>query len=509
MERTLGKPPQEPEKDSTEASQIVKQAAEGSMCSPSLPCAKERCRIGNLMPGIIQHAAVTFDGPPLSHLPIDTINALTKPSDDMSRIIAGEFRLCCLGILGVQDKIVNTETLPLEYPQFNVRMEKERQSVRLVFEQGPSNAFVEGDLTKIRKKHIAAAVRDMVFHALHFDQASTNQGRSALLETMIGDAGLLLPTKTIINDRREQLLRIVCWGGHTIGPADYGFAKRVGEELGLRYFEAITGGGPGTMRGVLRGNRKGLNQQEIFYGKQIGFTSPEIIAAEPPNVFVTDLVILPDIEMRLEAFLRSMNGIVILPGGPGTAEELFLAEAVKLHPANENQHIPMSLSCARNSVGTLHAMHECIERVLGSKATEMYEIVTGTPESLAGFMKNEMQTMRNVRDRSDDAYEWNRSMVIPNELQTPFLPTHQTMESLQLHASQELWQLCAEVRKFWKGIVYGSVTGEGRAYIREHGKFKVNGERFIIEALETLLQRFIAEKRMRAERYEPCYEFVE
>lgn len=460
------------------------------------------------MPGIIQNAVVTFDGPPLSHLPVETIQALTKPSDTMSEIIAGEFRLCCLGILGAQDKILNTDTLPSEYPQFNVRIEKERQSIRLVFEQGPSNAFVDGELTKLRKKHIAAAIRDMVYHALHFGQASTSVGRSALLETMVGDAGLLIPTKTIINDRREQLLRIVCFGGHTIGPTDYMYCKRVGEELGLRYFETITGGGPGTMRGILRGNRKGLNQQEIFHGKQIGYTSPEIIAAEPPNVFVSDLVILPDIELRLEAFLRSMNGIVILPGGPGTAEELFLGTAIKLHPANQGQHIPMVLSSARNSVGTLHAMNECVEHALGTKAAETYDIITGSPESLASHMKNEMQTMRNVRDKNDDAYEWNRSMMIPEELQTPFMPTHQNMETLQLHGNQETWKLCAEIRKFWKGIVFGSVTTEGRNLIQHCGKFKVSGERFIIEALDTLLNRFIAEKRIRAEKSEPCYEFV-
>ena len=35
------------------------------------------------------------------------------------------------------------------------------------------------------------------------------------------------------------------------------------------------------------------------------------------------LVILPDIEQRLEAFVRLGHGIVVFPGGAGTAEEIL------------------------------------------------------------------------------------------------------------------------------------------------------------------------------------------
>ena len=47
---------------------------------------------------------------------------------------------------------------------------------------------------------------------------------------------------------------------------------------------------------------------------------PGIIAAESPNPIVNDLVIMPDIEKRLEAFVRLAHGIVVFPGGVGTAE---------------------------------------------------------------------------------------------------------------------------------------------------------------------------------------------
>ena len=46
---------------------------------------------------------------------------------------------------------------------------------------------------------------------------------------------------------------------------------------------------------------------------------PGIIAAESPNPIVNHLVIMPDIEKRLEAFVRMAHGIIVFPGGVGTA----------------------------------------------------------------------------------------------------------------------------------------------------------------------------------------------
>ena len=43
---------------------------------------------------------------------------------------------------------------------------------------------------------------------------------------------------------------------------------------------------------------------------------------------------MPDIEKRLEAFVRLAHGIVVLPGGAGTAEEILYLLGVLLDPAN-------------------------------------------------------------------------------------------------------------------------------------------------------------------------------
>ena len=44
---------------------------------------------------------------------------------------------------------------------------------------------------------------------------------------------------------------------------------------------------------------------------------------------------MPDIEKRLEAFVRLGHGIVVFPGGVGTAEEILYLLGILLHPDNK------------------------------------------------------------------------------------------------------------------------------------------------------------------------------
>ena len=60
-------------------------------------------------------------------------------------------------------------------------------------------------------------------------------------------------------------------------------------------------------------------------------TEPSIIAAEPPNPLVNELIIMPDIEKRLEAFVRIAHGIII-SCGVGTAEELLYLLGILMNP---------------------------------------------------------------------------------------------------------------------------------------------------------------------------------
>ena len=128
---------------------------------------------------------------------------------------------------------------------------------------------------------------------------------------------------------------VVCWGGHSIRRVEYDYTKKVGYELGLRGLDVCTGCGPGAMKGPMKGATIGHSKQRITNGRYLGITEPGIIAAEPPNPIVSQLVIMPDIEKRLEAFVRLGHGIVIFPGGAGTAEEILYLLGILLDPANQ------------------------------------------------------------------------------------------------------------------------------------------------------------------------------
>ncbi len=457
------------------------------------------------MPGKIDKATITFEGPPLSHLPSPVIEALTAETGDLAEIVRGKLATCCLGILGADDSMNHTHNLVHDYPDFGINLKKSKQSVSLGIENSPANAFIDGDITALRKGHLAAAIRDMAYQALNFSHATDGKGRSALVERMIEDAGLLNGDASRQQRKFRRFYQVVFQGGHTIGPADYRYSKRVGEEFGLRGFEGISGGGPGTMRGTLKGVHKGFHQQKINGSRQMGFTAPEIIAAEPPNVYVTDLVILPDIEKRLEAFTRRMHGIVFLPGGVGTLEELLLQLGVKTNEQNKNQYLPIALTGNKESLQYVAAIDEFIKTVLGPKMATQYQTIIDSPQQVAEWMKKEMQYVDLARDDTDDSDEWNRSLYIPEEFQTPFIPTHESVAALQIHRDQPLSQLAAELRKLCKAIVHGSVTAQGMKEIQEHGKYQIQGDPDILEALDKLLTVFIAQKRMRAEKYEPCY----
>ena len=115
----------------------------------------------------------------------------------------------------------------------------------------------------------------------------------------------------------------------------------MGNELGLRELNICTGCGPGAMEGPMKGAAIGHAKQRYTDRRYLGLTEPSIIAAEPPNPIVNELVIMPDIEMRLEAFVRVGHAIVVFPGGAGTAEEILYLVGLLMAPENDGLPFPL------------------------------------------------------------------------------------------------------------------------------------------------------------------------
>ncbi|VDZ98237.1 Decarboxylase family protein [Salmonella enterica subsp. enterica] len=125
----------------------------------------------------------------------------------------------------------------------------------------------------------------------------------------------------------------------------------------------------------MKGAAVGHAQQRYKDSRFIGMTEPSIIAAEPPNPLVNELIIMPDIEKRLEAFVRIAHGIIIFPGGVGTAEELLYLLGILMNPANKNQVLPLILTGPKESADYFRVLDEFITHTLGEAARRHYRII--------------------------------------------------------------------------------------------------------------------------------------
>ena len=137
-----------------------------------------------------------------------------------------------------------------------------------------------------------------------------------------------------------------------------------------------------------------MPSKRIRSGRYRGLTEPGIIAAEPPNPIVNELVILPDIEKRLEAFIRCAHGIVIFPGGAGTAEELLYLLGILMHPKNQQQSLPVILTGLESSRDYFEALDEFIVATLGEEARQLYRIIIATQPVLPTRMSAGMASVK-------------------------------------------------------------------------------------------------------------------
>ena len=167
-------------------------------------------------------------------------------------------------------------------------------------------------------RHQGAPVRGAARRGVHLQRDRRQRPlRSRQTPADITNAVFHILRNARLLDFKARPNLVVCWGGHSIGNDEYKYTKKVGYELGLRGLDVCTGCGPGAMKGPMKGATIGHAKQRIAHGRYIGLTEPGIIAAEPPNPIVNQLVIMPDIEKRLEAFVRLAHGIVVFPGRRG------------------------------------------------------------------------------------------------------------------------------------------------------------------------------------------------
>jgi len=230
------------------------------------------------------------------------------------------FRKCALAVLNTGSDIDDGKELLERYASFDISILQRERGIKLDIRNAPGNAFVDGKMIRGIHEHLFSVLRDIVF--VNFDVTDNPKFDLTRSEGITDAVFHILRNANVLQPQRNPNL-VVCWGGHSISRIEYNYTKKVGYALGLREMDICTGCGPGAMKGPMKGATIGHSKQRLGSGRYLGISEPGIIAAESPNPIVNDLVIMPDIEKRLEAFVRTGHGIVVFPGGAGTAEEIL------------------------------------------------------------------------------------------------------------------------------------------------------------------------------------------
>lgn len=440
--------------------------------------------------------------------PIDSLDTLSpyevaRLQDRSNNGLYALFRQCALAVLNTGSEMDSTRKVLDRYRDFDVSISTKFSDVQLDLHNAPASAFVDGEIIQGIREHLFSVLRDLLYVQDELDNCCDGLGESErttnLVFHILRHAGAMRP--------HVKPDMVVCWGGHSIDRVEYEYTKKVGYELGLRKLNICTGCGPGAMKGPMKGATIAHSKQRIAKGRYLGITEPGIIAAESPNPIVNELLIMPDIEKRLEAFVRVGHGIIVFPGGAGTAEEILYILGILLREENREVPFPLIFTGPEGSEGYFETVDRFIGQTLGARAQSLYQVIVGDAHQVAAQMRLGLAEVTAHRKAQRESYHFNWQLKIPLALQQPFEPTHELMAGLNLSRHQPDYELSAQLRRALSGIVAGNVKEQGIRAIEEHGPFELRGDASVIAALDELLSAFVEQRRMKInhEDYVPCF----
>lgn len=416
-------------------------------------------------------------------------------------------RRCILAVLNSGAETDDALAVQRKFRNFEVGFVQQDRGLKLTLKAAPAAAFVDGVMIRGIRELIFSVLRDIVFidyeirERHRFDLESSENITNAVFH-------ILRNARVLEAAVRPQI--VVCWGGHAISRHEYDYTKKVGYELGLRGLNVCTGCGPGAMKGPMKGATIGHAKQRVRNGRYIGITEPGIIAAESPNPIVNSLIIMPDMEKRLEAFVRVGHGIVVFPGGVGTVEEILYVLGILLHPDNAELPLPLIMTGPPESQSYFRLIDAFVGATLGEEAQSRYRIIVDDPEAVGREIRAGVDAVWDFRREHGDAYYFNWRLKIAHEFQVPFKATHESMKSVDIDESLPTHVLAANLRRVFSGIVSGNVREDTIAEIERLGPFEICGSGRFMKLLDELLSAFVDEGRMKLAResYTPCYRVV-
>ena len=413
-------------------------------------------------------------------------------------------RRCILAVLNSGANTDDARAVLARYRDFEVGFVQQDRGLNVTLKGAPTSAFVDGKMIRGIRELLFAVLRDIVF--TNYEILDNERYDLSKSESVTDAVFRILRNARLLRSSAKPDL-VVCWGGHAIGREEYDYTKKVGYELGLRALNVCTGCGPGAMKGPMKGATIGHAKQRIGNGRYIGITEPGIIAAESPNPIVNSLVIMPDMEKRLEAFVRIGHGIVVFPGGVGTAEEILYLLGILLHPDNQELPLPLIFTGPSESADYFRQIDHFVAETLGAEAQARYRIVIDDPQEVGRQMLAGLERVSEFRRQKGDAYYFNWRLKIEHVFQMPFTATHESMRAIDLTEDLPVHVLAANLRRVFSGIVSGNVREDTMSAIESIGPFEIHGSQRLMTLLDGLLSRFVAQGRMKlaSESYTPCY----
>lgn len=444
--------------------------------------------------------------------PAGILNTLSRQeverlSDASHGDLYERLRMCMLAVLNSDNPSDDADQVMAMYEEFSLDVVPVNRGIRLDIHNAPPSAFVDGKIIQGIRELMSAVLRDLIyFHTEIENNPAVDMTSGTGITNVVFE---ILRNAHVFRPQTDPDM-VVCWGGHSISEAEYQYTKEVGYQMGLRGLNICTGCGAGAMKGPMKGATIAHAKQRHTPRRYLGISEPGIIAVESPNPIVNELIIMPDIEKRLEAFVRTGHGIVVFPGGVGTAEEIFFLLGVLLDPENAGMPYPMVLTGPESARAYFEQIDEFLKFTIGEQARDRYQIIINDPVAVAQAMAKGVRDVHKYRVENNDAFYFNWLLNIPEPLQQRFKPTHANMNSLDLRLDQPKHQLITDLRRAFSGIVSGNVKPDGVAAIRRDGPFQIKGDKELLQSLDHLLEAFTEQGRMKlpGSRYEPCYQVV-
>lgn len=447
----------------------------------------------------------------------ETVSAVVRPRESFDMLSPTEiemledqsatglypmFRQCSLAVLNSGSDIDDIKELMDLYRDFDIKISQKHNGLSLELKNAPASAFVDGKIIQDIRELLFAVLRDLVYTVHQYERMNGEPKNSSdttnLIFHILRNAGVLKP--------QTPPSMAVVWGGHSVTDAEYEYTKELGYQLGLRKIDVCNGSGPGVMGAISKGGMKGHRKQRHENGLVCGISEPQILAAEVPNENLDALVVMPDIEKRLEAFIRYSTVTIICAGGVGTMEELYSILLCKLSKKNDGIPLPLIFTAPKHLEDYFHTIDEFIGLTLGKEAQSMYEIIIDDTVKVAERAKELCEEVYQHRLKTGEAFHFNWTLHYPEALQSVFEPSHENMAALKITPDMDVFERAVNLRSLMSGIVAGNVKRPWVDFIVERGPYEINVDRKYADAIDNMLKTFVSQGRMKIKgHYTPCY----